>query len=287
MKKIFFLILLVCAFISGSALAIPPIPEIPPFPTIISNGNTYHIDKDNGSDSNDGSASYPWSTIQHGINQLTAGDTLIIHEASFPYDLPSNGSVLKIDKAGTIDNWITIQGAESEKVILRTVDQMADSYEGLHLGINAKYIFIKNLLINGPGRNHIVVESGSNNLAFNNIEIDCESNNTNYSGIWISGGVNNVWFKDLDIHHCGYSKTNPTDCSGVCLKDPSISEVTFLNVTVRDNKGDGIGTGSDPATPAGSVYCDGCTASNNMGDGFDITSSTQVVGLYHNIVNLF
>lgn len=268
--KLFFVILIIGIFIVPDALGIPLVPDIPPFPVILSSGNTYHVDGDHPNAQNFGNhyatAYHPWKTLQFAIDKLSAGDTLIVHESAIDYD-----KWLSIDTAGADNNWITIMGAEGEIVEL---------YDArLNFGSNAKYIHFKDIdFKSGIGRWSIIdIIAGASNLAIEGVEIDCGSSADNYTGIWTREGVNNVWFKDMDIHHCGYSKTNPTDCSGICLKEPAIDEITFLNVTVRDNKGDGIGSCSDPSSPRGSVYFDRCTSKNNTGDGFDMNASRVIL----------
>ncbi len=243
-------------------------PAIPQFPTIISYGNKYHVDKDRGSNSNDGSSRNPWATLQYGVNQLTAGDTLIVHEASTGYD-----EWVYIANAGTNDNWITIKGADGEKVILQG---------RLTFNSTAEYILFKNIDIKGALWDLVDFSTDSHHLAIDEVEINCQSSTDNYTGIWVSDGVNNVWFRKMDIHHCGYNKTNPTDCSGICMKQDGISDITLIKVTAKDNKGDGFGTdssltGTDNHYKVQSVFFDRCTANNNTGDGFDIVAELAVI----------
>lgn len=239
------------------------VPEIPQFPTIISYGNKYHVDKERGSNSNDGSFRNPWATLQYGVNQLTAGDTLIVHAASTGYD-----EWVYVANTGTNENWITIKGVDGEKVILQG---------GLTFNSTAEFILFKNIDIKGALWTLIDISNNSHDLAIDNAAINCQSSTDNYTGVFIKAGVHNVWFRNMDIHNCGYKKLTPTDASGVymvpeSITDPLITDITFMNVTVRDNKGDGIGSSA-----VDSIYLDGCEASNNTGDGFDIAAKTRAV----------
>ena len=111
MKKNLLLFLLLYFSNTDIVLAIPPIPpipEIPPFPAVIANGKTYHVDIDIGRDNlNDGSSEKPWATLQYGIDRLSAGDTLIVHESVNGYN-----EFVNISSAGNRNGWITIKGAE-------------------------------------------------------------------------------------------------------------------------------------------------------------------------------
>lgn len=249
----------------------PSIPSIPPFPTITitkQDPKTYHVDKNSGSDSYDGSPENPWATIQHGVNQLTAGDTLMVHAVSTGYR-----EWVYISKAGTNDNWITIKGLDGqngEKAFI-------EDYE-LRFISPASYILVENINVKGMNSwSTLFLNASSHHLAFDNIEIDCQTSDKIYTGVAVRGGVHNVWFRNMDIHHCGYTATKMTDASGVLLyrevmTDPLITDITFIDVTVRDNKGDGIGS-----THVDSVYFDGCKAIDNTGDGFDMAAKTRAV----------
>jgi len=246
-----------CKYPEMLAVPLPfDIPEIPRFPNITSYGNKYHVDKDRGSNSNDGSSQNPWATLEYGVNHLTAGDTLIVHGVSTGYN-----ERVYISNAGTNENWITIKGAPGENVILKG---------RLTFNSPAEYILFKNIDIQEKDWDLVDISTDSHHIAFDNVEINCQSGINNYTGVWVDEGVKNVWFKDMKIHHCGYMKENPTDPSGIYMKSPSNSEslidnITFINVHVRDNKGDGIG-----GVEVGSVFFDGCVSSNNSGDGYDV-----------------
>ena len=267
-QKSFFLFLLLSFSSSNIVLAMPPIPEIPDFPTVFSYGQTYHVDKDNGSDLvNDGASEKPWATFQYGVNQLTAGDTLIVHEAVNGYD-----EIINISKTGSSNNWIVIKGADGESVVVKG--------GGMTFASNAKYIHLNNIDINIQDAGWMLLEIKNNAqyIVISDVEIDCHSSITNYTGVWVNAGGKNIWFKDMNIHHCGYKKTKPTDCSGVCLvrrlgaEDPLLDNIIFKNVTVSDNKGDGIGS-----QHVANVFFDGCIANNNTGDGFDIEAKIRAV----------
>ncbi|RJR16419.1 MAG: hypothetical protein C4581_10020 [Nitrospiraceae bacterium] len=243
------------------------IPEIPPFPAIISTGNTYHVSKDIGSNLNDGSSEHPWKTLQYGVDQVKAGDTLIVHATPAGYN-----EWVYISNSGTESNWITIKGRDGEdgqKVIIT-------DYE-LRLKSSAAYISVENINIHGKYWSTLFLNSNTHHLAFNNIEIDCQNSSENYTGVVVHEGVNNVWFRDMYIHNCGYEKLSPTDASGVYMMrhlstDPLITDIVFMNVTVRDNNGDGISS-----TAVDSVYFDRCNVTNNTGDGYDIYARTRAV----------
>ena len=272
MKKIICVMLMTGIIMAGVAFAIPSVPDIPPIPSIVSTGTTYHVDRDTGSNNNDGTYEHPWKTLQYSFDQLTPGDTLIIHESSTGYN-----EWVTITSSGSSNNWITIKGADNENVELSGGRITFDS--------DVQYISFTNFYFNvtDAGWTLLALQPNAHHLAFDNIEVNCNSSTANYTGVSVREGVNNIWFRNMDVHHCGYKKTNPTDGSGFYMMrvydtDPLIDNITFKNVTVRDNKGDGIGS-----IYLDTVYFDGCISTRNSGDGFDI--GAQTLSIFKNTVS--
>lgn len=90
-KALFPLILLTIAalYISGCSpnpLSLTEIPsQVPVSPTkSVLSVETYYIDAQNGADSNPGSESQPWQTIQHAANVLPEGDIVVVHSGHYP-----------------------------------------------------------------------------------------------------------------------------------------------------------------------------------------------------------
>jgi parallel beta-helix repeat protein len=71
-------------------------PEPPPY------GPTYYV-APNGNNSNSGSSSSPWRTIQNAVGRLRPGDTLIVRAGNYH-------EVIQINRSGTADKPITIRG---------------------------------------------------------------------------------------------------------------------------------------------------------------------------------
>ena len=69
-----------------------------------------------GSDSNAGTELAPFETLQHAINQLTAGDILYVREGTYR-------ETITIDEDGSSGNLITIQNYNNEVV---TIDGTTD-----------------------------------------------------------------------------------------------------------------------------------------------------------------
>lgn len=88
--------------------------SLTPLTTVVAVGTLYYLDKDHGSasDSNAGtSASAPWLTWNKGITSLSAGDRLLVKEATTAYDVTTAGSAFgaKPSNSGTTSQPITVQ----------------------------------------------------------------------------------------------------------------------------------------------------------------------------------
>ena len=76
----------------------------------------------NGSDSNPGSQSQPFRTIQKGVNGLQAGDTLLIRGGTYAERVVLN------QRVGSPSNWITIRAYPNETVTLDGQNSLAHNF---------------------------------------------------------------------------------------------------------------------------------------------------------------
>ncbi len=81
----------------------------------MANAATYHVSTQ-GNNGDAGDASQPWKTIQHGVNKVQSGDTLIIHGGSY------QSETVHISQAnGTSSNPIHIRAASGETPVLQSI----------------------------------------------------------------------------------------------------------------------------------------------------------------------
>jgi hypothetical protein len=261
---------------------IPPLPEIPAIPIMHSGGDVYHLNNDTGRDLPDGgSGNKPWKTFKYAIERLKSGDRLIIHGTKMPYQT----DWAALSQSGSEENWITIEGkagnAGSRPMLQGRLSLGDDA------GTSVSHVHVANLnfLGGGAGGVNIGIHEGSRYLVFSDIEIDCQRDPENSRAIWTANHVKFIWFRNMNVHHCGFNRMKkadsppdwkpPTDCGGICVKGDEIDQVTFINVRVADNVGDGIGGGSRKTN--GKTYFKSCIAERNTGDGFDPGGGLLVV----------
>lgn len=273
----------VLLFFTFSAMAAGPgiltIPSIPSVPEIVSSGDTVYVSQTGDNSTGTGLISSPYKTVGKGLNQLSAGDTLIIVGSSTPY-----AEWNTLSTSGTSTDWITIKGEEDAQGnrpqlnIRFTIEADYIKYTGIDFGVTAN-------TTNSENNRKIVIKTGSDHLVFDDVNIDCEKSESNNSAVWVESGVSDVWFQNMELEQCGYIKDeNPpvTDCAGICIKhnQPSlgmIDNIVINNVSSNYHMGDGFGGRKNVKR----VYVVDSVARENSGDGFDLGG--ELVVMKHNV----
>jgi hypothetical protein len=196
---------------------------------------TFHVDKDHplaNNLTNTGAADSPWLTIQHGVNQLQPGDTLIVHESEEPYFEPyrANGrdrGGVTIMTDGTAENPITIKGADGERPVIdqrRALSQLDAATGGVSndtplrltgIYVNANYINISNFEIRNTTASGIatsVTERETKYVTIENTHIHHQYGQDNIAAIRLDHCDlcvvrNNILHDTYNTH--GYSTSNP------------------------------------------------------------------------------
>jgi hypothetical protein len=103
------------------------------------------VDQGTGSDNNPGTMDRPWKTVQHAVNNVLPGDTILIRKGEYgtkgvPINFFSGSS-------GTSEKWITIRGYPRQSaVILGGFDTRGSSWASK----GGAWLRIEGLVINGP-----------------------------------------------------------------------------------------------------------------------------------------
>lgn len=172
------------------------------------NGATYYV-ATTGNDSNAGSSTSPFLTVQRGVNAAAAGDTVIVRNGTY---LPpssagcsgGNGFAVNIAKAGTSGAWITIKGESRGGV---TLDGAA-CHSTINLGTGAAYLAIEDLVIRGGYWGGIWSNQNAHDirLAGNRVEYvgnRAETSNYGIAGVYTNSSSNNFTITGNVIHHIG------------------------------------------------------------------------------------
>jgi parallel beta-helix repeat protein len=204
----------------------------------------YYVSK-SGSDSNPGTASQPWKTIQKAANTLTAGDTVYIKAGTYHEQVEPKNS-------GTAGNYITYTAYGNDPVVIDgTGVTLPWAFDGLVYVSEVSYIRISGLQVKnvGPGDNHagilledcsyIVIENNytynttssgigvwdCSNIIIDGNEVELACNDGEQECISV-GGVNIFEVRNNHVHHGGPG-TNGAE--GICLKDGSSNGKAYNN----------------------------------------------------------
>ncbi len=185
-----------------------------------------------GNNSNNGSLSSPWATIQHGVNQLTAGDTLNIRTGTYE-------EKIDIDVSGTLSAYITIRNYQNEGVILDAINFSNDlaiiwtdnaylRIEGLHL--------TNNIFNNCAG---LIIQDVAHHIDFinnkiSNIKFSADPNapvNTNTNAVPLNIYADNA---QDSIHHINI-KGNEVYNNQTGFSENIAAGGNFTNFLIEDN----------------------------------------------------
>ena len=223
----------------------------------------YYVD-DNGSDSNPGSESLPFKTINKAVEFIEAGGTIYVmdgiysnqtagvpivsfYEDSSQQDsagnnyVYSNGNnlnnphVVTINKSGNeIDGYITLKNYPNHnpKIIF-------DGQGGIKLGPNANYIIVEGFEVEGPSQSITYNQAIMNRRNRITLKESLNQNNNNYSyfsgkGIW--GGYDDhhhIIIKNNIVHDTPGSGIRFNDSDHVTIENNTVYNTTWWTSSIR------------------------------------------------------
>ncbi len=141
-----------------------PNPTPTPAPTPTPQGNLFYVNPASGSDSNNGSQSAPWATLQHAADSVGPGSTVLAEDGT--YTQCSGGSIVNV----------TIRGTSSAPITFQSLNKWGAKLVGnpgcaIGFNVQAGFININNFDISGmdqPSSQGIFLSSGSNQTVFGN-----------------------------------------------------------------------------------------------------------------------
>jgi parallel beta-helix repeat protein len=153
-------------------------------------GNTYYV-APNGSDSNNGSESSPFQTIQKGADVAQPGDTVLVHGGSY--------DKFSVPTSGTQAQPITFRANPGEQPVISAPGNTAIVLSGV------SFIIVDGLTSNGSGDGIIIQGAGSGN----NHILNCEVAFSGGTGIGIQDGAHDNLVKNCRIHDNVQDNFNP------------------------------------------------------------------------------
>lgn len=223
----------------------------------------YYVDNNNpaASDSNDGFFETPWLTVQHGLEQVTAGDTLYIREGIY-------NEYLTISQSGSPEAPITLCGYPDEEVILD--GNGLEWRYGIDVG-GSDYWTIQNLKVRdyireGLRGNGFVSWGGSEGITLRSLEFSLVG-----TPVKFHEGGKHILIEDIDAFN--YT-SGAFDCGPAGPCD---------GLTIRRFRASGPGEGNDTAVDGfaveegKNVLIEDCISENHPGDGFDFKSDSTIL----------
>jgi len=198
---------------------------------------TYYVSP-SGNDSNDGSENLPWRTIQHAIDNVKAGEKILVKNGTYK-------EKIYIDKRGEEDNFILIEGEDRDKTIIEgsSVERDTIFFE------NAEYVKFSNLKIINSQRAGIRL-SYSNHIELSDLKIS----NCGKWGIFTD-------FSDYTIvENCEVSGSKEEH--GIYISNSS-DNAKIKGNRVFNNYACGIQINADPSM-GGDGISSNCTIENNI-----------------------
>ncbi len=216
--------------------------------TSITSARTYYVSP-NGNDTNPGTISQPWGTLNRAFSSAIAGDTVYFRGGVY---LPTSESQLGyIDKNGTINDPICFQNFPGEIPIIDCSKVLADNFTYAIRGNYANYIKIKGLTI----RN--LFQSNSTSVVQ---AVDFYKG----TGIWIEQCVAyNIEGVGFGFHGCDELYIKNCDAFNLC-------DSLQLPVPGQNGTGFACGTGLSYGESMYNAHCymEGCRTWNFSDNGF-------------------
>ncbi len=175
-------------------------------------GSTYYVSK-SGKDTNSGSYTAPWLTIQHAANSVSAGATVHVEAGVY------NESV-SFPKSGTASNYITFENYLGQTAVIDGTGLAVSGTQGLINIVNQSYITVSGFEI----RNYTTSNSS-----------------LTPAGIWVTGSGNGVQLLNNLVHNITTTSEKSGNAFGIAVYGTSSTPIT--NLTISGNQVYSLKTG--------------------------------------------
>jgi hypothetical protein len=199
---------------------------------VAQSGSTFYVSK-TGKDTNSGSYTAPWLTIQHAANSVSAGATVEVEAGVY------NESV-NFPKSGTLSNPITFENYPGQTAVIDGTGLSVTGVQGLLNIVNQSYITVSGFEI----RNYTTSKA-----------------TVTPAGIWVTGAGSGVQLLNNLVHNITTTSEKTGNAFGIAVYGTSSTPIT--NLTISGNQVYSLKTGQSE-----SVNVDGnvtyFTISNNI-----------------------
>lgn len=229
--------------------------------------SVYYVSPD-GDDTNPGTQSEPWKTIEKAVNTLVAGDTVYIRTGTY-YER------VVIKNSGSSDDYITYSAYPDEDVIIDGADITVPEDEGLFHVQSKKFIKISGLQVINSGWAGIYVDDSSYVIIEKNTTYKTASSGI---GVW---NCNHVTVDENDVSYA---------CSNGWQEYISMAQTDVFEIKNNHVYGAGDSTKEGICVKQGAsngkVYQNNVYDTTSVGiyvDGWD--RLTKNIEIYGNIVH--
>ncbi len=179
-------------------------------------GNIYYVSP-SGVDTNAGSSTAPFKTIQKAANVVNAGDTVIVKDGTYT---STNAFLASFSRSGTASNYITFKSENKWGAVItpKNLGQSSgyDS-EGFVFTGTASYINIEDFEIKNGSFGAIYAQKGSNHLNFRGNNIHdigriCSTTDYGFTGINLIQATN-ILVENNIIHDIGRYEPGENGCN--------------------------------------------------------------------------
>lgn len=204
------------------------------------NNDFYYVSALIGSDSNNGSETAPFETINRAISLVNPGDTIFVMNGTYQNDgygtvdtatntNMNNNHVVTINKSGTVGAYITLKNYPGHSPLIQF-----DGRGGIVISNNMNYIIVEGFEVVGPGASITYAEAYANReykvLAASDPDDDINYNHTYFSGKGIWGGYgahHHIIIRNNIVHDTAGSGIRFNDSDHITIEYNEVYNTTW------------------------------------------------------------
>jgi hypothetical protein len=204
------------------------------------NNDFYYVSALTGSDSNNGSETAPFETINRAISLVNPGDTIFVMNGTYQNDgygtvdtttntNMNNNHVVTINKSGTAGAYITLKNYPGHTPIIQF-----DGRGGIVISNDMNYIIIEGFEVVGPAASITYAEAYANReykvLAASDPDDDINYNHTYFSGKGIWGGYgahHHIIIRNNIVHDTAGSGIRFNDSDHITIENNEVYNTTW------------------------------------------------------------